>query len=268
MASPFVLTACVCGLLGTSLASVRAVAQSPTNAPSPAGTPAIRFSVGSPQISGAFMLPYQSQWREWEIAADGTRRETARYSDELRFETLDGREVIRNVQHRIGGTDGLVILLDRKTLMPLWTEDRDDKDGSFVRTVYHKDRVEMTCAGSECPRVFQSSSAADTVRKTTPISEPVFDFFAGSFGLLLAALPLSDGLVATVPVYHHGAGFFAMEVRVGAAEAADAGAGRKVAAWPVTVPGTRYLFHVSKEAPHWIRMIINRPDGTKQLYDR
>jgi hypothetical protein len=68
---------------------------------------------------------------------------------------------------------------------------------------------------------------ADTVRRTTPLSEPVFDFFAGSFGLLLAALPLAEGLVATVPVNSHAAGFLAMEVRVGAKEEVDAGGARK-----------------------------------------
>jgi hypothetical protein len=98
-----------------SLASLHGFAQSPTNPQAVTAVPAQRFKVGDPEVSGAFMRPYKSQWREWEIAADGTRRETTLYTDELRFETLEGREVIRNAQHNAAGQDGLVILLDRKT---------------------------------------------------------------------------------------------------------------------------------------------------------
>jgi hypothetical protein len=91
--------------------------------------------------------------------------------------------------------------------------------------------------------------------------QPIFDFNAGMFGLLIAGFPLAEGYSARFPVFNIVEPAKApawVDFHVDGKEKVDAGPGKQVEAWRVVVnsPATDEVmrFDLIKEPPYIIRL--------------
>ncbi len=245
----------------------------------PAATPAaepqrVRIGVGDPAIDASRLRPYSSRWRIVEIKPGGTRTEVERSTEKFERITWNGRRAWRQVQRETkgnSGVSGLTIIADYKSFAPILVESRDTRDGSFKRISYRGESVLLECAGHLCPPGMTPAGPGLTASRTTNMASAVFDFWGGSFGLLFAALPLSPNLAASVPVFHPVQGLIWLKVDVAGVEQADAGRGRRVAAYRVVTPQTGpkgWVYHVSTSPPYWLRLEYVMPEGTTQITER
>jgi hypothetical protein len=230
-------------------------------------------------MSGGIYRPFTSRWVEFEVSPDGTREEKSTSCEWMTLQKAGSARVLKDVQRTLTGEnqgDHLSFQIDLKTLAPRFIETYDASSGTRALFEFSPSEVTVRCATDGRPPALYGP-AGEEILKTIPLEAPVFEFFQASWGTLLAALPLRSGYRATLPVLKPGAGCHAvhlaapgtrwMTFEVGEPEEV-AFEGRVVKAWPVTSPQAKFVIHVRREPPYWIRYEAPGPEGTAQIYER
>lgn len=228
-----------------------------------------RLQIGDSSIDGSVIKPFSAKWQVTNIKPDGTKAITETASDEMFVTTFNGKPVLKEVQRPLSGSQHgvLINLVDLKTLAPHITQHLDDSDGSYILTEYKDGHVDVTCSGKLCPRDL-TTSIGEVARKSVKVENPVFDFWGGFYGMLLAGLPLKEGYAVSIPAYHPLRGLIWLKLSVEGEEMVAIGGGKQLKAWAVRAPQTPFVFYISKEAPYWVKLIETRPDGNKFIYER
>jgi hypothetical protein len=154
-------------------------------------------------------------------------------------------------------------IVDAKTFAPIMSESKV-VDGSF----WHREFNGSVVQGQqkETP-----GGKIEEIRAT--FETPVFDFYGGLYGLLLATFPLKEGYSATFPSdFQNNDGVEAVEwvtFHVKGKETISTVAGKQVETWLVEndAPQGHYQFWLSQQAPYIIKLIYTGPRGGKQIFE-
>lgn len=211
---------------------------------------------GDPSVNGSFIEPYANQWKMIQQAADGSRSEVGKWTDQVRIIEQDGEQLIQRTQ-AIYGPQGekqseMVNLTVRSTLLP-----RRFQRSSGGST------MEMAFDGAQVKIGRPDLSNAREV----DLKMPVFDWTL--YGLLLAAFPLEEGYSARFPYFAGNvSGFYNLEWMSFEVKGRQpvAAAGRQVEAW-LAETEQGWKFWLTKQAPYVIRLEIPAGNGAAQIWE-
>jgi hypothetical protein len=229
---------------------------------SPDAKEPIRLEVGS--LDASRLRPYVSEWQVVEIAADGTSTVRERSFDQLAKVRLGGRWAWRQYQYAVpagGSFDGNA---DFRTFAPIDALERA-ADGGYRKLTYARDVVRLECRSSRCPPDLRDGTVHT---RDVPTAAPTFDYWGGTYGLLLALVPLKVGAAYDIPVFHPARGLIRLRVDVEAKETIRAADGSAIAAYRLRTPLTGWVYHVIDRPPYWLRLEYSRPDGSRQITER
>jgi hypothetical protein len=218
-------------------------------------------SVGDPIVSGAFIRPYRNLWRLNYRKPTGESMDAATWSDEVEEIVVDSRRLLKRTQvarYVKGGGSKLVNVFDGKTFEPVSRDFRRD-NGMFSHVDFARGSVRFERA--EAP-------GTEVQKGTVRLEKPVFDFYGGLYGLLIAGFPLKAGFSATLPSLDESTdNLRPATFRVLRLEMTDAGPGRRVKAWVVECEdhGTM-TFWLTKEAPYVLRLVYVDRQGLIATY--
>lgn len=225
-------------------------------------SPPVQLEVGD--LDASRLKPYVSEWRVVEVGADGTSRETQRSFDQLAKVRLSGKLAWRQHQYEIpagGSFDGNA---DFKTFAPIDAFERA-ADGGYRKLAYGTTQVHLECRSSRCPPDLRDGTVH---RRDMPTDAATFDYWGGTYGLLLALVPLKVGQSYVLPVFHPARGLIQLRVDVEAREVIKAANGAPISAFRLRTPLTGWVYHVTDKPPYWVRLEYSRPDGTRQITER
>lgn len=197
--------------------------------------------------------PYVTMWRVTVTRPDGSKIPQGLWTDQVVFTLYKGRDAIRRVQgitYVNGQTFTWVNVLDAKTLRPLMHVEHAPKGEIFTRD-FGDDTVTTHHTAAD-------GTALDSSR--TPLTGAVYDYLAGTFGMLLETLPLTDGYSATFrSIDGYTDSVKTLQATVTGREATSAGGGRTVEAWKVREG--QYTFFIADEAPYVLKLVEVLPSG-------
>jgi hypothetical protein len=214
---------------------------------------AITVHVGDGTLDGSFLQPYNNAWSYTATLPDGRIRPQGIWSDHLQWSTVDGKQVMLRVQGTTfvtGASNTILNTFDPKTLAPL-TSETHRVDGTIFRRTFNGTRVTSVVL----------SNAKDTkAPDTTNLAQAVYDFNGGMYGMLLASLPLKEGLKGTLPaIGDNDTSLRAEPFEVLHQEDVEAGARGQTKAWVVESarPGEYTMrFWLTKTPPYIIRLVM------------
>jgi len=203
---------------------------------------------GDPRVDGSFIRSVTNAWRMTGTSPGGQRTDGGVWKDKIEVAETNGRAVIKRTQVDAGteGTTTFITETDQRTMAPLRAEVTTPAGLHRVLT-FEKDRVHsvITLAGK-------------TRESDLPLSQPVFDFNGGLFGLLVDSFPLRENFSAKLPIFDPRSGLAWATYTVVGRENVPAGKGRVVEAWTVEVQDpvrvARMIFSLTKEPPYIIRL--------------
>lgn len=224
-------------------------------APSPAPAPA-RLERGDPSINGAFLKPYENRWT-FSIQLPGKDPvEAGVWNDRMEAVTVAGRTVLRRTQvaeYKKGTRVTFVTTFEKASMTPL-AFDYSRSDTGETR------RLEFGSGAGRDSATFRRSSgtgrtpAQDYVAK---LDHRVLDFYDGTYGILLAALPLAEGFDVEIPAFDSDRAIVDwIRVRVTGKETVPAGREKTAEAWVVRVDTEKYgtsTWWLTREAPYVIQ---------------
>jgi len=223
---------------------------------------ALTVHVGDGTLDGSFLKPYDNAWLYTVKLPDGQVRTQGIWSDHVQWTTVDGRRRMLRVQGTsfvTGASNVMLNVFDPATLAPVSSEIHNI-DGTIFRRAFdgvHVASVELANAKDSTPP------------RRTELPEPVYDFNGGMYGLLMAALPLAEGLKGTIPaIADRDATPTAEPFEVLREEEVAAGARGKVRAWVVDSarPGKYTMrFWVTKAPPYIIRLVMTDEEHKRVL---
>lgn len=236
------------------------VADSVAQAPSPAV-----LHVGDLQVQGRTLKPYNNQWHVSLHKVDGTPlAEKAVWKDELRLLQKAGSEQLERTQTAVFTKDGLKVgetktvnVCDRNTLAPI---SRYYSRHASVPGQEEETQVEFH--GRQV-RFSQNKNGSNST-STQELLEPVFDFFGGMYGILLAALPLKRGFAGQLPsLDEDGPRLEWITFQVGDQEEVEAGQQSKLRAWVVNAATKQgpMKFWISPAPPYIIKLEYTQNDA-------
>lgn len=214
---------------------------------------AITVHVGDGTLDGSFLEPYNNAWIYTAKLADSSVHPQGIWSDHVQWTTVNGKRAMLRVQgvtFATGASNVILNTFDPKTLAPLASETHRI-DGTIRRRTF--DGRRMTSV--------ELANAKDTkAPDTTDLSQPIYDFNGGMYGILLASLPFKEGFTGALPAISDDSTAVRGEpFRVLHQEDVTAGSRGKVNAWVVesTRPGQYTLhFWLTKTPPYIIKLIM------------
>jgi len=230
---------------------------------SPPTTPVQNIKVGDPSVDGSFLKPYKNAWK---IVYEFPGKEPVligMWTDELVAVEINGRHLLKRTQmadyakYNIVST--YVNVFDPKTMAPVYSDFKRSDTGEWVHRDFEDGRVTYRRANT--------NSEQKTETGKLEMKEPVFDYNGGMYGILLAALPLTEGLKAGLPALSEDRDEYdRVAVTVGKQELVDAGPGKQIMAWPVDTEAnyankSHSIFWVTKEPPYVIKLVTTIPTG-------
>ncbi|HEY6371038.1 MAG TPA: hypothetical protein VIX37_10690 [Candidatus Sulfotelmatobacter sp.] len=228
---------------------------------SPTGEPSVpKVAVGDAAVDGSFLKPYQNVWKIVYAFQGQQPLLVGTWSDQLTETKQDGRRLLERKQvanfakYHITTTNTNVFVPE--TMTPISDEFTRSDTGEWVHREFRGKSIKFQ----------RAKSTGEAGRETNELNTdvPVFDYSGGMYAVLLAAFPLREGYTATIPTLSEGEDVFEwLTFTVGKEDTVEAGPGKSVRAWPVTVDNSRMdhsTFWVSKEAPYVIKL-VNIPAG-------
>lgn len=240
-----------------TLASLTALATVVTGAAF-AAQPAL-VEVGDPSVDGSFLEPYTNQWT-FTIQKPGQAAvEAGVWSDALEATTFAGRPAMKRTQIANYTQKNFklvfVNVFDPKTMEPL----ESDYERTDTGERRHVDFRHETVTYRRQP----GTAGGATEEKTATLARRVFDFYDGTYGLLVAAFPLRAGYTASIPTLDtNSMAVDWLPVRVIGRETVAAGKHKSVDAWVVETPTRLYgkmKWWLSRERPYVIQAVIEVP---------
>lgn len=231
------------------------------NAAVPSSAP-VPIRIGD--LDASRLKPYISTWRVVEVAPDGNRRVTQSSFDQLAKVTINGTRAWRQHQYEVpagGSFDGHS---DFTTFAPIDSLERA-ADGGYRRLRYEREVVHLECRASRCPPDLRDGAVH---RRDIPTATGTFDYWGGTYGLLLALVPLKVGSSFLLPVLHPARGLIELRVDVEARETITAANGAPIKAYRLRTPLTGWVYHVTDKPPYWVRLEYALPDGSRQITER
>ena len=225
----------------------------------------VQLRVGD--LDASRLKPYVSEWRVVEVSATGASRETQRSFDQLVKVRVNGRLAWRQHQYDMaagqpgGSFDGLS---EYRSFSPIEAIERGN-EGAYRFLRYEPTVVHLECRRSRCPPDLRDGRVQ---RRDIATEVPTFDYWGGTYGLLLALVPLEPGKSYKLPVLHPAHGLIQLQVDVERKETIQVGDGAKIEAYRLRTPLTGWIYHVTREAPYWVRLEYSRPDGSRQITER
>lgn len=230
-------------------------------APQTGDTPPERINLGDSRLDGSFLKPYKNAWK---IVYEFPGREpmiVGVWSDELSEIETDGRHLLKRTQMADYAKYGIVTtninIFDPKTMAPVSMEFSRSDTGEWVHRDFHGNKMSFQRRPSK--------SATRMETGTVDLAQPVFDYNGGTFGVLLAALPLQAGYKAVFPSLSEDTNTLEdVTVSVGKQELVEAGPSKTVMAWPVDTEAnyankSHSIFWVTKEPPYVIKLVTFIP---------
>jgi hypothetical protein len=213
----------------------------------------IAVEVGDGTLDGSFLVPYNNAWFYSVKFADGRVVPEGIWSDHLQWTTINGKQEMLRVQGTSfisGVSDVILNVFNPKTLAPIKSE-AHHIDGTIFRRTFDGRRVaSVTLANAKDSKI---PDAAE-------LPQPVYDFNGGMYGILLASLPLKEGLKGTLPAIGDQDAKVSREpFEVLRQETVSAGARGSVKAWVVDSarPGNYTMrFWLTKNPPYIIRLVM------------
>jgi hypothetical protein len=203
--------------------------------------------------------PYVTMWRVTIVKPDGTKLPQGIWSDQVIRGSYMGHPSIRRVQgmtYSNGRSATWMNVLDAATLRPLMDVQRH-LDGTVITREFSDTTVVATRQRSDGTR-------PDTNRSVT--KGVVYDYLAGTYGLLFAALPLSTGYSATFLSIDGLTDSIRMAVvKVVGRESVGAGAGQTAMAWQIADGDLTY--YVGEHAPYVLKLVELLPDGAHMMWE-
>jgi hypothetical protein len=215
---------------------------------------AITIVPGDARVDGSIIRAATNAWKMTATSPGGHRTDGGIWKDTIGIVSRDGRSIIRRTQLDQGpeGTTTLVTETDLQKLTPIRSEVTTPAGIRRVWT-FGADRVHSVLTVPGKP-----GEAATTTEKDIAVSQPVFDFVGGMYGLLVAGFPLEKGFSAKFPIFDPRQGVSWATYTVIERERVPAGKRRTVDAWTVEVENPvqqgRMIFSLTKEPPYVIRL--------------
>jgi hypothetical protein len=231
----------------------------------------LKIKVGDPVLNGKSLQPYTNEWRvSLRTPAGKETANAATWKDELKPVTRNGVACLERIQRatfrkdgKIAGTTETVNVFSRQTLAPV--------SRSYIRHASEPGQEENTRLEFDGLSVhLRQDSNGRVTDRNVQMSQLVFDFYGGMYGLLFAALPLRSGLHGELPSINESEPTMAwVPFTVTGQVQADAGSKGKLDTWVVesnTNLGPM-KFWISKEAPYIIRLeFSDKSNGMKWTY--
>ena len=219
-------------------------------------TPAL-LRVGDARIKARALQPYKARWKETMVGVGHDVTERGVWDDELRRETLNGREVlIRTIT--VTQPDGTPresrrTVVDGVTFAPLRSEWKSQG------LSYEYDFDGLVIRGVRINEPFGSTTKIDA-----KLWQPAFDYYGGMMELFLATLPRTAG-VFSFPTVMATTGAGAVQdsihwplVEVIGEDVTRGAGGKTVKAWRVeaNTPYGFYKVWVTDTPPHVARTVL------------
>ena len=216
--------------------------------------------VGDAVVDGSFLKPYKNAWQVFYAFPGKEPFLVGTWSDEVSEIEVRGRHLLKRTQvanyAKYHITNTTINVFDPKTMAPVSNEFTRSDTGEWAHRDFDGDLVKY-----ERQKDAQSKKEKGQLR----MGEPIFDYDGGMYGVLLSAFPLKEDFAATIPALSENRDAFEwVTFKVGKQEMVDAGPGKKVLAWPVTVDApdkSHSIFWVSKETPYVIKLVTIIPTG-------
>jgi hypothetical protein len=226
--------------------------------------PAIRVKVGDAVVNGSSLVPYKNLWQLSLISPDGKENPDAgEWSDRLEFVTFDGRKYMQRTQvgsfkkaGQVVATTETVNVFDPKTLAPVsrsFSKHLQKGNDELTKLTFQPTSIHM-----------EHTKDGATNSEDAKLEYPVFDFYGGLYGLLIATFPLEKGYAATLPsVDEEHPTTSWVTFSVSGKEMTNAGGRGKVDAWVVESDTNLgpMKFWISKNAPYIIRLEYKAKDN-------
>ncbi|MFI5070590.1 MAG: hypothetical protein ACHP8A_06855 [Terriglobales bacterium] len=225
-------------------------------------SPAQSIHVGDSAADGSSLKTYKNAWKVvYEIAGKEPFLVGA-WTDELSAVDINGRHLLKRTQMADYAKYNIVTtylnVFDPKTMAPVFSDFKRSDTGEWAHRDFDGARV-----------TYRRGSRADENKTgSLQMAEPVFDYNGGLYGVLLAALPLKEGLTATFPTLSEDRDELdRITIKVGKQELVEAGRGKQVMAWPVDTEGnyankSHSIFWITKDPPYVIKLVTTIP-GSK-----
>jgi hypothetical protein len=231
----------------------QSVASSPAEAP-------LKYAPGDPAIDGSSLKPYKNAWKVVHAFPGKEPFLVGTWTDELAETEVGGRRLFKRTQtadyakYHIVTT--YVNVFDPKTMAPISEDFKRSDTGEWAHRDFDRASVKFSR---------QSSAQAKLETGELKLSSPVFDYNGGMYGVLLAALPLKEGLKVSLPTLSEDRDEQEwVTVTVGKPELVDAGPGKQVMAWPIDTEAnyanqSHSIFWVTNESPYVIKLVTIIP---------
>ncbi len=223
--------------------------------------PTTKVKPGDPSLDGPQLKPYRNAWKVVYAFPGKEPFLVGTWSDELSAIELNGRHLLKRTQTADYAKYHIVAtytnVFDPKTMAPVFTDFTRSDTGEWAHRDFRGAVV----------RYRRGASAADTRTGEVTLPEPIFDYNGGLYGVLLAALPLKEGLKVALPALSEDRDELDwVTITVGKQELVDAGPGKQVMAWPVDTEAnyanrSHSIFWVTKEPPYVIKLVTTIPTG-------
>jgi hypothetical protein len=204
---------------------------------------------GDARVDGSIIHAASNVWKMTGTTPGGNRTDGGLWKDKIEIVDREGHSVIRRTQIDAGpdGTTTFITEADRQKLTPIRAEVTTAAGFHRVLT-FEPDRVHSVINGPS-----QAIREGDI-----PITQGVFDFNGGMFGLLVVGFPLQRDFSASFPVFDPRKGVVWAKYTVMGQERVPAGEGRTIDAWIVEVQDpvrlSRMIFSLTKQPPYIIRL--------------
>jgi len=211
-----------------------------------------RIERGDPSINGSFLHPYENRWT-FSIQKTGQEPvEAGVWTDRLEAVTYEGRQALRRTQvaeYKKGFRLTFVTTFEKPSMTPLSFDYSRGDTGETRHVEFRGNKaVFRRSPGSG------TESAQDYV---ATLDHPVLDFYDGTYGILIAALPLREGFDAEIPAFDSDRACVDwIRVRVTGRETVAAGKGKTADTWVVQVETERYgrsTWWLTRDAPYVIK---------------
>ena len=161
----------------------------------PPPSPPTVIKLGDSSVNGSFLKPYKNAWKVVYAFPGKEPFLVGTWTDELAAVEINGRHLLKRSQMADYAKYNIVTtyvnVFDPKTMAPISMDFNRSDTGEWAHRDFDGALVKY--------RRGKSGYDAKNEAGQLELKEPVFDYNGGMYGVLLAALPLTEGFKARFP---------------------------------------------------------------------